>query len=126
MEMPRPLTARERKVLDFLVSIDGPAAEALRAQAATASVTGECQCGCGAIDLQVDRKRTPRAEVGRPVETDKVSADPEEVLSLLLWGEGGWISSIEVAWISTEPPGASLHPRALPHPRSNELSGGVG
>jgi hypothetical protein len=98
----------------------------LRAQASTASVTGECQCGCGAIDLQVDHKRTPQAEVRWPIETDKVSVDPEEELSLVLWGEGGWISGIEVAWISAEPPRGLPSPEALPHPRSNGLSGARG
>jgi hypothetical protein len=116
-EMPRPLTWREREVLDFLVSIDDPAAEALRVQATTAQVTGECDCGCGAISLEVDREGTPQAvQAGRmadhfgPITTYTDPKDPEETLWLLLWTEGGWISYIEIAWISEKPP------KGLPSP----------
>ena len=64
IEMPRRLTSREREVLDFLVSVYDPAAEALRLQAATARVTEECGCGCEGIGLVVDRERAPRADLG--------------------------------------------------------------
>src|SRR5262249_1710519 len=52
------------EVLDFLVAIDDPAAEHLRMQAETALVTKECECGCGAIELEVDYEGTPRADLG--------------------------------------------------------------
>ena len=64
IEMPRRLTSREREVLDFLISVDDPAAEALRIQAATARVTEECECGCGGIGLVVDREGAPRVDLG--------------------------------------------------------------
>jgi hypothetical protein len=108
--MPRPLSAREQEVLEFLVSIDGPGAEVLHAQASTAVVTGECDCGCGAISLQVDRQHTAPAEVRWPIETHNDPEDPEETLWLMLWSEDGWISAIEIAWISAE------RPEGLPSP----------
>jgi hypothetical protein len=109
METPRPLTPREREVLDFLVSIDDPAAEALRIQATTAQVTEECECGCGGISLTVDREGTPRADLGsqktkvhgwrvetkvfrcRNVTSSNDPEDPEETQWLILWTEDGWI-----------------------------------
>ena len=36
--------------------------------------------------------------------TSNDPVDPEETLWLLLWTEEGWISGIEIAWISAEPP----------------------
>jgi hypothetical protein len=101
---PRPLTAREREVLEFLVSIDSPAAAALRAQVAVVRVTGECECGCGAITLDVDRERVQPAGARFPITTHNDPPDPEETLWLMLWGEEGWISDVEIAWVSAEAP----------------------
>jgi hypothetical protein len=126
--MPRPLTSREREVLDFLVSVDDPAAEALRIQAATARVTGECECGCGGISLAVDREGTPRADLGtqktkvhgwrvetkvfrsRNVTSSNDPEDPEATQWLILWTEDGWIDGIEISWVSDSPP------KGLPSP----------
>jgi hypothetical protein len=47
----RPLTNRERDVLDALLAIDFDGAEAMRAQAADARVVDMCQCGCPSIDF---------------------------------------------------------------------------
>jgi hypothetical protein len=49
----RSLRDDERALLDFLLSADFPGRDELRKQADTASVVGECQCGCGTIELQV-------------------------------------------------------------------------
>jgi hypothetical protein len=127
--MPRPLTPREREVLDFLVSVDHPAAEALRIQAATARVTDKCDCGCGGISLTVDREGTPRADLGnqetrvfggrlflrkvfrcRHVTSNNDPKDPEETQWLTLYTEDGWIEGIESSWVSDSPP------KGLPSP----------
>ena len=103
-------------MLDFLVSIDDPAAEALRIQAKTARVTEECDCGCGGISLEIDREGTPQAvspgrtDLSGPITTYTDPKDPEETLWLLLWTTRGWISGIEIAWISEKPP------KGLPSP----------
>jgi hypothetical protein len=102
--MPRPLTEREREVLEFLVSIDSPAAVALRTQVSAARVTGECECGCGAIALEVDQEQARPAVARFPITTSNDPEDPEETLWLILWDEGGWISYVEIAWISAEAP----------------------
>lgn len=54
---PRPLTSRERAVLDLLLAADFPAAEALRAQAKTVEVVDTCGCGCPSIDFVTGRGR---------------------------------------------------------------------
>jgi hypothetical protein len=107
LRTPRPLTAREREVLEFLCSIEGPEADVLKRQAATARVTASCECGCGAIDLEVDRTKTEPADVRSPIMSDREDPDGE-VFSLMLWDDHGWIDWIELAWLFHErgaPPG---------------------
>jgi hypothetical protein len=49
----RPLTTKERALIDFL--LDGPLGRAeLREQAQTARVVGVCSCGCPSVYLEVD------------------------------------------------------------------------
>jgi hypothetical protein len=56
---PRPLTARERALVDFLLA--GPLGrDELRRQAETAQVVGVCSCGCPSVYLEVD-PATPAA-----------------------------------------------------------------
>ena len=59
LTQPRPLTPHERRLVEFL--LDGPVNSAeLRAQAASAVVSGVCSCGCPSIQLAVDED-APRA-----------------------------------------------------------------
>lgn len=51
VENPRPLTERERSVLDVLLSVDFDRVEDLRRQAADVVVVGMCGCGCPSIDF---------------------------------------------------------------------------
>lgn len=52
---PRPLTSRERAVLDHLLSADFPAAAVLRKQAEAVEVVNMCGCGCPSIDFVLGR-----------------------------------------------------------------------
>jgi hypothetical protein len=47
----RPLTQRERDVLNALLSVDFPDVDALRTQAEDVEVVGVCDCGCPSIDF---------------------------------------------------------------------------
>lgn len=51
----RPLTQRERAVLEALLAVDFEGVETLRGQAAQAVVVGTCSCGCPSIDFQHGR-----------------------------------------------------------------------
>ena len=56
----RPLTTREREILDFLLSVDAPGIEELRQQANFADA-GPRVVGDASIDLVIDRDRAPRS-----------------------------------------------------------------
>jgi hypothetical protein len=49
---PRPLTGRERDVLEAMLSIEFPGVEDLRRQAPDVIVVGMCGCGCPSIDFE--------------------------------------------------------------------------
>jgi hypothetical protein len=49
--MDRPLTERERGVLDALLSAEFVGAEDFRRQSMAARVVGRCGCGCPSIDF---------------------------------------------------------------------------
>lgn len=49
--MDRPLTSRERAVLDALLAVEFDGVDELRKQAKSARVVGTCGCGCPSIDF---------------------------------------------------------------------------
>lgn len=53
--MTRPLSERERTVLDALLAVEFDGVEALREQAREAQVVGGCGCGCPSIDFSSQR-----------------------------------------------------------------------
>jgi hypothetical protein len=61
--LERPLTASERKLLDYLASF--AASPELTAQAAAASVTAVCTCGCSSIQLAGDGPDVPASTIAR-------------------------------------------------------------
>ncbi|MBO0838028.1 MAG: hypothetical protein J2P28_21285 [Actinobacteria bacterium] len=64
----RPLTMRERAVLDALLSADFDGVEDLRRQANTSVVVGECVCGCPSIDFHKERGVSMQVRVNAAVE----------------------------------------------------------
>ena len=94
---PRPLTAREREVLDALLSADFPQHEAYRAQVEAIEVVGGCtRCPCPSVDLRVDRSRAtaaPEKDVAGhrplPVNADGPGCD------LMVFQDNGWLDSLE-------------------------------
>ena len=51
----RPLTQRERAVLQAMLAVGFPGVETLRHQTAEVAVFGTCGCGCPSIDFQIGR-----------------------------------------------------------------------
>jgi hypothetical protein len=105
---PRPLTDRERATLEFVLSVDDPRAEPLRAQAHTALVESVCACGCATITLRVDRStgmpstfRSPAINAFKQGMLDgPLDAEPYE---LLLFLDDGWLGSLELVWYGDKP-----------------------
>lgn len=98
----QPLDARERAVLDGLLRVDLPDADALRQQAATARGRRSCECGCPTIAFEV-APDAPRARADhRPWPVEGTSADGR--LEVLLFVADGWLSEMELVTYDGDPP----------------------
>lgn len=97
--VPRPLSDRERALLDLLLSVDFPGAGALREQAKTASADSDGLI----VDLLVE-PGSPRAQVvsRTPVQAD-VDGDGY-IGGLLLFVDEGHLSALEYWWVTDERP----------------------
>lgn len=95
----RPLTDRERAILDGFLSFDFPGVDELRAQLPTLRVNPErsCTCGCGTVDLVADRALTPAAAPSPlPVGAD-IPCDGDIPLGgMIVFLLGGYLASLEV------------------------------
>jgi hypothetical protein len=96
---PRPLTQREREVLDFLLSAELPGVGELRRQAETAYASAWTS-GCASIDLHVDRRTAPASPLRTRPAIEAEAKDEDDVVrpyELRLWvDEDGWLSSLEI------------------------------
>lgn len=119
MTFPRPLSDREREILDFLLADPDERLAPLRTQAETATVTGICECGCPTINLEVDRTLPP-ASLGSPaVETgtrEVAGMDPLSYVGLILFLDEGFLNAMELWYISSPPPAEFPSPLALAQP----------
>ena len=101
VEENRPLSERERKVLDFMLGVDDLRLEPLRTQASTASVSGHCGCGCATIGLAVDRTQArPAHGLGyAAVDARRRGANgTADYCELILFVRNGLLSSLELVW----------------------------
>ena len=97
--VPRPLTARERDILDLLLSVEFPGAGELREQAR--SVTAERE---GMVFDLVVQESVPRATVvGRTPVQAVVDGDGYDG-GVLLFVEDGRLSALEYWWVTEEKP----------------------
>lgn len=104
LEPARDLTKAERALLDFLLSKRFPGRDALREQAKTVRVRGECGCGCASIEFAVDESKVPRAKVRRriPIEAQRVIDEYGSGTYVLLHVLDGYIAYLEVFRVGTE------------------------
>jgi hypothetical protein len=94
----RPLTGREREILEMLLSVEAPGVTELRVQAFHVQAA-RWSCGCASFNLMVDRERAPRSSiVARPaVEAfTRERDDVTNVFDLLLWVDDGWLDGVEI------------------------------
>jgi hypothetical protein len=117
---PRELKLNERDLLDFLLSADFPGNDQLREQLKRAEVVGDCDCGCGTIDLSV---RPPFVAANShepiPVEAHRAGID------VLLFVRDGRLSSLEIVDYENNRPLTYPSPNKLelwvPPGKSNDL-----
>ena len=97
MSSSRPLEANDRALLDALLAQDFDGAAALRQQLRTATATPGCTCGCGTLNLFVSAQ-APLSTAAHltPAEGTVWDEAGEAVGGLLLFVEGGRLSSLEV------------------------------
>jgi hypothetical protein len=103
---PRQLSDAEREMLDLMLSPAAPGVEALRVQARSATVSGQCGCGCPSIRLQ-PRGLAPRATLPfSPLPwTGETDAPPgESSLRVVLFVADGWIRYLELLYQSSAAP----------------------
>ncbi len=113
---PRPLTERERSVLDFLLSVDFPGVEELREQAK--HVLAEAKLSYDpTIHLVVDHEKAKPAKVVTtvPVEANSKVSGPD-LVSILLFVHDGWLSSLELVWYEENIPDEFPAPEELEPP----------
>ncbi|MFD0207504.1 MULTISPECIES: hypothetical protein [Saccharothrix] len=103
----RPLTPRERAVLDALLGVDFRGVEELRREAAEVVVVGMCGCGCPSVDF----RRGPGS--GMTVRVNATVSGSDDGLFLYTVGtpeEGEFLGGIE--WVSV----AETDPAEFPAP----------
>lgn len=110
---PRELTASERALLTFLLTADFPGRDELLQQARKVKATGDCDCGCGTIDLVVE-SNGPRATVREPVPVEAWKRGTGAV-DVMLFVRNGLLSMLEVVDYDTD------HPSPYPKPEDLEL-----
>jgi hypothetical protein len=99
----RPLTIQERTLLQALTDQDFPGSDELRQQIAFAEARKGCECGCGTIELAVDRADVAPAPITHqpvPGEAEVLGVSGESIGGLILWARDGYLSSLEVyTWV---------------------------
>jgi hypothetical protein len=92
----RPLTEKERKLLQWLLAHGSPDAKAYLSQIANVNVVGKCTCGCPTIDFALgdceQRKTAPSI-----ILADFVGKTAEGIeVGVILHAREGEISELEV------------------------------
>lgn len=100
----RPLTDRERALIDRFLSYDFPGVEQLRAQLSTLQAWSSCSCGCGSIALLADRRvaASPRT-TWSPLEADVIDDAENLIGGLLLFTNDGYLDDLEIYSFQDEP-----------------------
>lgn len=107
VQPPRPLTRREREIVDLLLSVDFPDRGALRRELPRACVYQRCVCGCPTIDVTTDDE-TGIGAYWPEVEAESGAGHPSRTLILFV-GETGF--SIELVPHEEDPPPHEFPPR---------------
>ncbi|GLW48285.1 hypothetical protein Stsp02_39470 [Streptomyces sp. NBRC 14336] len=103
---PRPLTAKERAVVERILQVDLPGAAELRHQLDQVRVVALWGSSSASVDLRVtdDAPRAPIPSGVVPVTCTVIEEGGELVGEVILWTESGMLSGLEYAWYGDEPP----------------------
>jgi hypothetical protein len=107
-EFPRPLSEREATTLEFVLSVDDPRVWPLREQSQFVVVNGRCPCGCATVDLEVDRTKsqpaTELAHLRMAIGSHGPGGGDGPFFAFYLFLDDGWLSSLELVYMSSVPP----------------------
>lgn len=95
----RPLTDRERAILDGFLSFDFPGIDELRAQVHALWVASEqsCPCGCGTVGLVADRALMPAAAPSPLPVGAEIPGDGDIALGgMIVFLLDGYLASLEI------------------------------
>lgn len=117
---PRDLKPSERKLLEFMLTAEFPGKNELLRQMDTVKVIGECDCGCGTVDLGVG-PLTPLAKTREPIAVEAHRSG----LDVLLFVRGGRLALLEIVNYEEVPPLRYPSPEELelwvpPQPKSGQ------
>jgi hypothetical protein len=97
-EAYRPLTDREREILEMLLSVEEEGIGELRTQVSYAQAA-RWDCGCSSFDLKVDRARAPQSSISARPAVEAITKNRDDVnhaFDLLLWVNDGWLDGVEI------------------------------
>ena len=92
---PRELKPHERALLEFLLTAEFPGKSELQDQARHVQAIGDCDCGCGTIDMSFQEPATPPHNPERVV-VEAHRDSPEGPIEVLLFVRDGLLSSLEI------------------------------
>lgn len=104
---PRPIDAAERGVLAFLLGVDFPEAEKLRAQIDGLMVVGRCDCGCPTVDLAPASDAIPAKEGDWRLVPSEARITPigdEPPADVIAFVDEGFLSGLELVTYVGDPP----------------------
>jgi hypothetical protein len=113
----RLLTDRERDLLRAILDQPFPESTALLAQAEVAEARQGCDCGCGTIDLQVDRDSASSVALNgslAPGEAEVLSETGASEGGLIVFVQDGYLSCLEI-YSYGEPAALPAAERIRPH-----------
>src|SRR3954453_5282919 len=74
----RPLSGREREILEMLLTVEAPGIDELRAQVPYVQAA-RWACGCASFDLRVDRERAPRSPITARPAVEAITRERDDV-----------------------------------------------
>ncbi|MET7787263.1 hypothetical protein ABZS93_11635 [Streptomyces sp900116325] len=105
---PRPLSPRERAVVELILANEFSGAAELQAQVDFVQVVAKWGVDSASVDLLMleGAPRSPGGSGVIPVDATVVDESGSLFGEILLWTSDGYLSAIEYAWYGDEPPSA--------------------